>query len=62
MPAAGARPPVSGARLALGLALLILGFVLWIVTDASAWGLLSGLGVVVLYSTVSSRVEAWRKR
>lgn len=52
--------PASTLRLSAGVLLLIAGIVLWIVTDAAAAGLVSGVGVVLLYTAVSPRIEGWR--
>ena len=44
----------------VGVVLFIAGVVLWLALDASWCGLISGVGVVVLYPVVGERIERWR--
>jgi hypothetical protein len=44
----------------VGAVLLVLGVVLWITTDAPAYGLISGLGVVIIYIAAEPWLERWR--
>ena len=54
------QPPASTPRVAIGVVLLVAGVVLWLVTDVAATGLVSGIGVVLLYTAVAPRIEGWR--
>ena len=46
----------------VGIALIVAGVILWLVFDASAYGLVSGIGVVAMYPVLLPRIEQWRKR
>jgi len=41
-------------------ALVVLGVLLWIMTGVTAYGLISGLGVVIAYSAAEPWLERWR--
>jgi hypothetical protein len=48
------------AKLAVGAVLVVLGVALWISTGSPAYGLISGLGVVLAYSGAEPWLERWR--
>ena len=54
------RSRVSVAKITAGTVLLVLGALLWIMTDQPAYGLISGLGVVLLYVAAEPWLERWR--
>jgi hypothetical protein len=47
-------------RLAVGALLVVVGAVLWIKTGTTAYGLVSGLGVVIAYLGAEPWIERWR--
>ena len=51
-----------GLRFTIGALLVALGVVLWIRTGAPAFGLISGLGVVIAYVGAEPWLERWRNR
>lgn len=51
---------VSAGRLAVAVALIGLGVALWITSGAPAYGLVSGLGVVIGYAALEPWLERWR--
>jgi len=60
-PAAGqGESRVSVGKIALGAVLIVLGVALWITTGAPAYGLISGLGVVIAYVAAEPWLERWR--
>ena len=61
MPAAPPRREVSATKLTIGAVLIALGVVLWIMTGQTAYGLVSGLGVVFSYIAAEPWLERWRK-
>ena len=59
-PTGSNRSQVSIGKVTAGAVLLVLGVVLWIMTDLPAYGLVSGLGVVILYVAAEPWLERWR--
>jgi len=59
-PTGSNRSQVSIGKVTAGSVLLVLGVALWIMTDVPAYGLVSGLGVVILYLAAEPWLERWR--
>ena len=54
------RSQVSVGKITTGALLIVLGVVLWIMSGAPAYGLISGLGVVIAYVAAEPWLERWR--
>lgn len=54
------RRPVSAVKMGVAAALVVLGVLLWIMSGVTAYGLISGLGVVIAYAAAEPWLERWR--
>ena len=54
------RRPVSAGKMGVAATLVVLGVLLWIMTGVTAYGLISGLGVVIAYAAAEPWLERWR--
>ncbi|MEJ7726295.1 MAG: hypothetical protein WKH47_04680 [Actinomycetes bacterium] len=51
---------MSAGKMGVAAALVVLGVLLWIMSGVTAYGLISGLGVVIAYAAAEPWLERWR--